>query len=54
MFPVPSLTSPIARPVIGKLDENGLQRQAPEPTTATNAIQFEGSKKTYFYNYLLF
>lgn len=54
MFPPPLPTSPVARLVIGKLDENSLQRQIPGSTIATNVIRFEGSRKSYFYSYLLF
>ena len=45
MFPPPLPTSPTARLVIEKLDENGLKRQTPESTTATNTIDLREAER---------
>lgn len=45
VFPPPLPTSPTARLVIEKLDENGLHRQTPESTTATNTIDLREAER---------
>ena len=50
VFPPPLPTSPTARLVIEKLDENGLHRQTPESTTATNTIDLREAERVFSTN----